>query len=413
MKNKFLVLICVLVVVTVVYATAFVFQGGYSYRVPEQTNDGWVTASLTDVGMDAAPVINLMNDLSSRNVNHVHSIVVIKNSKLVFEEYFSGEDLDLTNNQLNFVHKDFDRNTLHCQCSASKNITSILLGITIDQGLVQGVQQKMFSFFPEHSDLNDTEKEKITLEHMLSMSSGIPWDESYPFSDSRNDLNQMFFSVDPIRFVLEKSVVAPPGTQFIYNSGTTNLLGDVVRRSTGLTLADFAEQYLFTPLGITSFDWIGFPNAPHIAVASSTLYLRPRDMAKIGQLYLQKGVWNGNRIVSENWVTESTHESIQVPPSENPILGLIKSYGYQWWRGTFSNGETETYFAAGWGGQFIFVLPDIEMVIVFTGGHFEGDYHGFYDMVNDYILVATNGPKSNMEKVPSSSRSSGWGRGTK
>ena len=364
-------------------------QGGYSYQVPEQTNDGWVTASLTDVGMDAAPLIKLMNGLSRRNVNHVHSIIVIKDNKLVFEEYFSGEDLDLTNNQLNFVHKDFDLNTLHCQASASKSITSILLGITIDQGLVQGIQQKMFSFFPEHSDLNDTEKGKITLEHMLTMSTGIPWDESYPYTDPRNDLNQMFYSVDPIKFVLEKSVVAPPGSLFIYNSGTTNLLGDVVRRSTGLTLTNFAEQYLFAPLGITSFNWIGFANAPHIAIASSTLYLRPRDMAKIGQLYLQKGVWNGNRIVSENWVTESTLESIQVPPSKNPIPGFIKSYGYQWWRGTFSNGNTETYFAAGWGGQFIFVIPDIDMVTVITAGDFEGEgYQGFYNLINDYILVA-------------------------
>ena len=364
-------------------------QGDYSYQVPEQTNDGWVTASLTDVGMDAAHLINLINELSRRNVNHVHSILVIKDNKLVFEEYFSGEDLDLTNNQLDFVHKDFDLNTLHCQASASKSITSILLGITIDQGLVQGVQQKMFSFFPEYSDLNDTEKGKITLDHMLTMSSGIPWDESYPYSDPRNDLNQMFYSVDPIKFVLEKSVVAPPGTQFIYNSGTTNLLGDVVRRSTGLTLAEFAEQYLFTPLGITSFNWIGFPNAPHIAVASSTLYLRPRDMTKIGQLYLQKGVWNGNRIVSENWVTESTLESIQVPRPKNPIPGFIKSYGYQWWRGMFSNGNTKAYFAAGWGGQFIFVLPDIDMVIVLTAGDFEGQgYQGFYNLINDYILVA-------------------------
>ncbi|UCC58334.1 MAG: serine hydrolase, partial [Candidatus Bathyarchaeum sp.] len=207
-------------------------QGGYSYRIPEQTNDGWITASLNDVGMDAAPLIKLMNALSHQNVNNVHSIIVIKDNKLVFEEYFCGEDLDLTNNQLNFVHKDFDLSTLHCQASASKSITSILLGIAIDQGLVQGVQQKMFSFFPEYSDLNDTEKGKITLEHMLTMSSGIPWDESYAYTDPRNDLNRMVYSVDPIKFVLEKSVVAPPGSLFIYNSGTTNLLGDVVRRST-------------------------------------------------------------------------------------------------------------------------------------------------------------------------------------
>jgi CubicO group peptidase (beta-lactamase class C family) len=381
------VFLCALIILSIYFIVGNL--GSYSYRVPEQTNDGWVTASLTDVGMDAAPLIDLMNELSRRNVNHVHSILAIKDNKLVFEEYFSGVDLDLTNNQLNFVHKDFDLNTLHCQCSASKSITSILLGITIDQGLVQDVQQKMFSFFPEHSDLNNTEKEKITLEHMLSMSSGIPWDESYPYTDSRNDLNQMFYSADPIKYVLEKSLFAPPGTQFIYNSGTTNLLGDVVRRSTGLTLVDFAKQYLLTPLGITASNWVGFPNAPDVAVASSTLYLRPRDMAKIGQLYLQKGVWNENRIVSENWVTESTNESIQVPPSKNLIPGFIKNYGYQWWRGTFSNGNTETYFAAGWGGQFIYVIPDMNLVIVITAGDFEGQgYQGFYNLINDYILVA-------------------------
>jgi len=161
-----------------------------------------------------------------------------------------------------------------------------------------------------------------------------------------------------------------------------------VRVSSGTPLVEFADQHLFTPLGITSFDWVGFPLAPHIAVASSTLYLRPRDMAKMGQLYMQGGEWNGNRIISEEWITESTNESIQVPPSENPIPGFIEGYGYQWWRGTFSNGDTETYFAAGWGGQFIFVLPEVNMVVVLTGGQFEGGFQGFHDAINDYVLAS-------------------------
>ena len=358
---------------------------GYSYRVPEQTNDGWETASLANVGMDEAPIVEMMNGLSRQNEDHIHSIVIIKDGMLVFEEYFSGEDLDLTEG-LNFSHKDFDSDTLHCQASASKSVTSILLGIAIDQGLVSGVEEKMFSFYPEHSDLEDTGKGEITLQHMLSMSSGIPWDESYAYTDPRNNLNQQFYSEDPIRYLLEQPVVAPPGTTFMYNSGTTNVLGDIVRISSGQTLMEFADQHLFTPLGITSYDWVGFPLIPHIAVTSSTLYLRPRDMAKIGQLYLQGGEWNGDRIISQEWIVESTSETIRIPPSENPIPGLINGYGYQWWRGTFSNGDIETYFAAGWGGQFIYVLPELDMVITLTGGHFEGDYQGFYSLINDHIL---------------------------
>jgi CubicO group peptidase (beta-lactamase class C family) len=366
-------------------------RGGYSYRVPEQTDDGWETASLADVGMDEATITDLMNGLSSLDEHPIHGIVVIRDGRLVLEEYFSGEDLELTSG-LDFAHRDFDRDVLHCQASATKSVTSILLGIAIDQGLIQGVEEKLLTFYPEHSDLNDSEKAEITLRHMLTMSSGFHWDEdSYSYDDPRNSLTQQFNSEDPVRYLLELPLTAQPGTTFLYSSGVTNVLGDVVRVASGETLVEFADQNLFTPLGIDSFDWIPFPLAPHVAVASSTLYLRPRDMAKIGQLYLRGGEWNGDRIVSQEWIAESTAEAIRIPPSENPIPGLIEGYGYQWWRGTLSNGDTETYFAAGWGGQFIFVLPEMDMVVVLTGGQFEGDYQGFYDLVNDHVLVAALG----------------------
>jgi CubicO group peptidase (beta-lactamase class C family) len=364
-------------------------RGGYAYRVPDETDDGWETASLADIGMDEAPIIEMMNELTRRNEDHVHGIVIIKDGRLVLEEYFSGEDLELSSG-LDFAHRDFDGDTLHCQASASKTVTSILLGIAIDHGLVQGVHEKMLSFYPEHSDLDDPQRGEITLRHMLTMSTGIPWDESAPYDDPRNSLNQQYNSDDPIRHVLGLPLTETPGTTFIYNSGTTNVLGDIVRVASGQALPEFAEQHLFAPLGITTYDWIGFPLAPDIAVASSTLYLRPRDMAKIGQLYLQGGEWNGESIVSSEWVAESTAESIDVPPSENPMPRLVNGYGYQWWRGTFANGETDTYFAAGWGGQFIYVLPELDMVIVFTGGHFQGSLQGFYSMINDHILAAVS-----------------------
>ncbi len=344
---------------------------------------------MADIGMDEAPIIEMMNELTRRNEDHVHGIVIIKDGRLVLEEYFNGEDLELSSG-LAFAHRDFDRDTLHCQASASKTVTSILLGIAIDQGLVQGVHEKMLSFYPEHSDLDDSQRGEITLRHMLTMSTGIPWDESAPYDDPRNSLNQQYNSDDPIRHVLGLPLTETPGTTFIYNSGTTNVLGDIVRVASGQALPEFAEQHLFAPLGITTYNWIGFPLAPDIAVASSTLYLRPRDMAKIGQLYLQGGEWNGESIVSSEWVAESTAKSIDVPPSENPMPGLVNGYGYQWWRGTFANGETDTYFAAGWGGQFIYVLPELDMVIVITGGHFQGSLQGFYSMINDHILAAVS-----------------------
>ncbi|MFC2033673.1 serine hydrolase domain-containing protein [Chloroflexota bacterium] len=379
------------VLISLIICSVACNQPTYSYQIPEQIDDQWVTAYLGDVGISEEQITDSMISLLKVDNNPLHSIIIVKDGKLVLEEYFSGEDLSIDGG-LHFEQKDFDRNTLHSLASASKSITSILLGIAIDQGKVQSTQEKLFPFFPEYSDISDAAKDNITLRHLLTMSSGIPWDESYPYDDPRNDLTQMLlYSTDPMGYVLEKSVVAVPGESFIYNSGTTNILGEVIRRSTGLTLSYYANQYLFTPMGITSYDWVTFPNAPEIAVASSLLYLQPRDMAKIGQMYLQKGVWNGKRIVSESWILESTKKSITVPPSEEVISGFNTSYGYQWWRGTFSKGNIDTYYAAGFGGQFIFILPDIEIVIVFTAGQFEGGYDGFVRIVNDHILPAIKG----------------------
>ena len=389
-KHYFVIAVFLGVLICLAVHSASCSQPAYSYQIPQQIDDGWVTASLGDVGINEEQITDSMDSLLKSDNNPLHSIIIVKDGKLVLEEYFSGEDLSIEGG-LHFEQRDFDRTTLHCLASASKSITSILLGIAIDQGKVESIHENLFSFFPEYSELSNAVKDNITLQHLLTMSSGIPWDESYPYDDPRNDLAQMvFISTDPMRYVLEKSLVAAPGEAFIYNSGTTNVLGEVVSRSAGLPLADFADRYLFTPLGITSCDWISFPNAPEIAVASSLLYLKPRDMAKIGQMYLQKGVWNGNRIISESWVIESTGQSIEVPSSEEVIPGFNTSYGYQWWRGTFSNGDIDTCYAAGFGGQFIFVLPEMEMVIVFTAGQFEGGYQGFVSIVNDHILAAVN-----------------------
>jgi len=365
---------------------------GYIYTVPEQTGDGWETASLSDVGIDQTVIANLMNDLQNRN-HFLHSIVVVRNGKLVFEEYFSGRDVELdeqvaASGVLKYTNRNFDRNTLHFQGSANKSFWSTMIGIAIDKGFIQSTTEKMFSFFPDYKDLSNTEKEKITISQMLTMTSGLPWDDgSFPIYDPRNDEYQLLFNEDPVRFVLEKSMMTFPGTNFHYNSGTSFLLSEIIKRSSGISLEQFAEQFLFAPLQITSYRWANSRNT-HNTINAAGLYLRPRDMAKLGQLFLQDGMWNSNRIVSGQWTKASSAESIHFLTVHPPLPNFINGYGYQWWVGKF-NTLTDVYCAAGWGGQFIMVLPDVNTVIVFTAGDFEeNNFQLQFDIVNDFILSA-------------------------
>ena len=380
-------------VATLAVSAFFVIQSKIvpPYQVPPTTNDGWSTASLSDIGMDDEPINELLRRLDQDDGHNIQSLLVVKNGKLVLEVYYPGVDMTVTDN-LYFIKKDFDRDTPHCLASASKSITSVLFGIAMDQGYVADLDEKMFANFTDYPELSDADKDEITLRQMLTMTTGLAWDEtSYPFNDRRNDLNFMFFNPHPVRFMLEKPSVAKPGEAFFYNSGVTNLVGEILNRKTGTPLAEFAGENLFAPLGITSYRWLTFPNAPQMALTSSGLYLKPRDMAKIGQLYLREGNWDGKQIVSAQWVQESTAESVVVPINYSPAFQNT-GYGYQWWRGKFANGDTETIYAAGHGGQYIFIMPDIDMVIVLTGSFFLEDPASYIiNVINTYILGSVYG----------------------
>jgi CubicO group peptidase (beta-lactamase class C family) len=362
-----------------------------STRAPVQFGEDWEEASLADVGMEAGPIDNLIKLLRTQE-HEYHSLLVVKDGKLVVEEYFGGQDADLSGYEFGLKPPVvFDRDTPHFQASVTKSITSILLGIAIDKGFIQGVDEKMFSFFPEHADLKTGDKEGLTVADMLIMGTGIPWDESYPYTDLRNDLTRMWHHTDPIRVVLEKPVIAKPGTRLLYNSGTTNLLGEIVRRQTGMSLVEFAGRHLFAPLGISSYEWVGFEHDPEMAFASSGLYLRPRDMAKIGQLYLQQGIWNGERIVSQEWVQKSVERAISIPKSARGA-DHASGYGYQWWLEEYRSGKIEAFSARGHGLQFIVVLPELNMIVVFTGGAWSiSPFQAaikYNQMIEEYILPA-------------------------
>jgi CubicO group peptidase (beta-lactamase class C family) len=365
-------------------ATAVPTQAEDLYEEPVATGDGWATATLSEVGMTLEPINTLLSLLAQQNSQNINGLLVVKDGKLVLETYYPGEDITI-NTGLSYTRKDFDRESLHCLASVSKSVTSLVFGVAVDQGKIDDLDEKMFASFPEYADSNDAVRGEITLRHMLSMTTGLSWDEGYPYDDSRNDLNRMYFSLDPVRFMLEKRLDAMPGETFIYNGGVTNLLGEILNRKTGTPLAEYAGEELFAPLGIISYEWLTFPNAPEMAVASSLLYLRPRDMAKIGQMVLQQGVWDGRQVVGAQWVALSTAQAEETSLDTGPAFQTT-GHGYQWWRGAFTNASTKAIFAGGWGGQFIFILPELNTVVVLTGSNYGGSDAAVLDLVNRYVL---------------------------
>jgi len=337
-----------------------------TYTIPEETGDGWKTAPLSSVGMNSGRLLTLLDKINNNSFTEVHSVVIIKDDKLVFEEYFSGHDFLYNGQNFHGAYIDFDRNTRHNTHSATKSFTSALAGIAIDKGFIQSVEDKIFDYFPDYSELLDQQKEKITVEHLLTMSSGFEWNEwDVSISQSEHDIVRMNLSPDPVYYVLSKPVVTEPGNSFYYNGGTVDLLGQLVRRSSGMNVKSFSRTYLFNPLGITNYNWQTlYPSG--ITCCHGDIYITPRDMAKFGYLFLKKGMWNGTRIISEEWVNNSFQNHI------TPPVNWAYDYGYLWWlRRYYAGGRTYNSFnAEGWGGQQIIIIPAENMVVVFTGANY-------------------------------------------
>ena len=238
------------------------------------------------------------------------------------------------------------------------------MGIAKDQKRIKSVNEKLYEFFPEYEEIEwSAPKNKITLEHVLTMTSGLDWNEwTYPDSDTRSSIYGMVRSDDWIEFVLKRKIVHSPGEIFNYSSGLSLVLGEIIKNRTGLYANAYAEKYLFGPLGISEFSWQQGPNGMvYTSGGDKGLWLRPRDMAKIGLLFINKGNWKGQQIVSSEWVNESIKSHVDA-------FFAGSEYGYQWWRGEKSTGNRSigVFYAAGHGGQYIFVCPSLDLVAVFT-----------------------------------------------
>ena len=313
---------------------------------------------------ESATLPQIRDAIGAGEHGNIHSVVVLQHGELVAEWYFEGPDERL-GTQLGPV--EFDSDTLHDIRSVTKSVVSLLLGIALTEGDLESVDETLSEYFPDYADLLTPAHAEIRLRDLLSMTSGIRWDErSYPYTDSRNSETAMHLSDDRVQMLLSESVDALPGARFNYSGGDAELVASIIQRATGVDLQSFAKANLFDPMGIESVDWLEYPDGGPIV--ASGLRMRPVDMAKIGQLVLQNGQWEGTQLVSESWIRESTSFKQQV--NGNGRCG--RQYGYFWWLDAICSVDSpiEYILGNGNGGQRILVAPDIDAVVVTTAGFY-------------------------------------------
>lgn len=348
---------------------------------PGDIGDGWPLATPAEVGIDAERLCDLDKLIAQWPEANIHAVIVARHGKLIMERYYAGPDQRWG---MPLGKVDYAADVKHDLRSISKSVTSLLVGIALAEGKFPALDSSVFAAFPELASLETPEKSKITFRHLLTMSSGLKWDETLPYSNPANSERRLIDAPDPVRYVLEQPLVAAPGAVYNYNGGDTTLLAAALSKATGRRLDDYAREKLFGPLGITDFEWVALPATGQPAAASG-LRLRPRDSAKLGQLLLADGQWKGAQILPKGWSTES------VKPSINGE-GLY-FYGYQWWLGrTLLRGRDLKWSAGfGYGGQRLYVQPDLDLVVMINAGHYGGPLQGIipFAIFTKLVLPAT------------------------
>ena len=335
----------------------------YVYSPPANKTDGWQVNDLSQLQIAPSALEALIENIQNQNDGflHIDSLVIAYNGELVFEQQLR-DSLDVADTWTNNTNID-----LHVVNSVTKSFTSALMGIAIDQQIISGVDEKVHDYFQHKLPIAHwtQAKQDITIENWLNMRSGYEWDEwNVNYLNSNNLNSQMNSAPDPIQFLLDRPMSSEPGTTFAYSTGISFGLGRIIQLASGSSLNHFLRDNLLTPLNISEYDFWSLDGQLH---TGSALYLTTRDMAKFGQLFLDGGVWNGNRIISQQWVEDSTMQRVDL--NEDGSAG----YGYQWWMGQFQSGSRtlNSYYANGFGGQFIFVFPEIDLVIAMTGSAYD------------------------------------------
>lgn len=328
--------------------------------------DGWEIASPAQESFDPESICALGSRLAALKDADPHGVVVARHGKLVYEAYFSGQDGRWPQQHWNepLAQTPHDARTKHDLQSMTKSVTALLVGIALDRGNLKSLDTPVLSFFPDYADLRTPDKLRITVRDVLTMRTGLHW-QYKPFLDMAR---RMDAAPDPFRFFLEQPMTGTPGKTLRYNNGTAEMAGAIVHRASGLPLDQFAKRHLFDPLAIDDWEWGRMANGD--PGASWGLRLRPRDVAKIGQLVLNRGIWRGRRVVSSEWIEQMIAPHV--------VLPHVK-YGYLWWldRRPIDGRDVDVVKAIGWGGQYLDVIPSLDLVLVVTAGlyDFNGSSH--------------------------------------
>ena len=343
--------------------------------------DEWQTAQPGAVGLSKEALSAIHQDIDGGRYGYIDAFLVARQGKLVFEQYYEHEypsiygqeaatpgalvvnDPSGPYNYFNpWWHPYYRHTKLHSMQSVTKSVVSALVGIAISRGEFPNLDTPVLQFFDEATVLNiDRRKRDMTVRDLLTMSDGLLWDENLPYNDPENSFAVMAKARNWVQYTLDLPMGTEPGTVFNYNSGATLILGHIFRLATGIDIEEYAVEHLFAPLGIDDYYWDRTPYG--LTDTQEGLYISARSLAKIAQLFLQKGRWQDEQVIPAIWAEESTAPHFPTGKAGG------EAYGYLWWSQPYTFEETtlRAYFGKGFGGQRPIFLPELDMVIVLTG----------------------------------------------
>lgn len=316
-----------------------------------------VTFVVTVGALQAAQLAQLDAHVQAR-LPHVRSLLVVRHGQLVFEKYYG----------------DASREGLHNIQSMTKSVSSALVGIAVKKGYITSIENKVVDYFPEYRDaITDQRVRSITIKHLLTMSSGI--------DEMRLSFDKVL--ANPLADILRQPLIHAPGQGFKYSSAAAHLLGGVLRKATGTSVLEFAERELFRPLGIGQVEWYA-DNTGLQSGGMSGLW-RSRDVLKLGELYLRGGKWNGTGLISPAYIAES----VTIHNTGN-FYGEKAQYGYMWWITRVAG--YDAFYARGYGGQYLMVIPKLDLVVLCTSDWKQPEYPEHFALVEKFVIPSVTSP---------------------
>jgi len=360
-------------------------------------DDGIAVGAPNSTQLNVERINQALGDIAAGEFGEIHAMLIYTEDLLVVEEYFSGHDYQWDEENFQGALVNWDANKRHNIHSVGKSITSACVGIAVKKGFINSVHEPIPMYLPSHQAFFINGKEKITIEHLLTMTSGLAWDEwGSSYASRENDVIRLWLECEePVSCILEKPLVNTPGSTFNYSGGDMVLLGEILKQASGMDLETFSWKYLFEPLGIHNPPWSWIDS--DVVYAGGDQLLTPREMLKFGVLYLNGGKWENAQILPDRWVENSAksyrgmtwRNSIlkNIPPGDS--TGGKRGYGYTWWTHEFrlEGNSVPAFFALGFGGQKIFVLPQQDTVVVITAGNYTTKNYSM-ELFREQILPA-------------------------